>query len=328
MTDLTGLLITLSVLGLAIIIDAIIGDPPPPPWKSLYYKLHPTVWMGNVTTKLKPIFKNEKPKIEKINGVLLAVVLITIFTIPTYVGLKLIVTYIHIIVYILVAALILKLTICIKLETDWCKAAATAIKSEDLNEARRYAHFSRRDNKNLTGSLIVSSVIESVTENLTDFRLSPIIFYGFFGVPGAVAFRVINTLDGMVGFRDSENINIGWFSAKLDTIVNYIPSRLTAIMIVVSAAILGEDYKNSWKIARRDQNKVPSTNHGWQMAAIAGALNVQLEKPGNYIIGDPKEELTPDKIMKTVRIRNMVMLLCILAMIPIFLLRGPFNFPI
>jgi adenosylcobinamide-phosphate synthase len=328
MTDLTGLLITLSVLGLAIIIDAIIGDPPPPPWKSLYYKLHPTVWMGNVTTKLKPIFKNEKPKIEKINGVLLAVVLITIFTIPTYVGLKLIVTYIHIIVYILVAALILKLTICIKLETDWCKAAATAIKSEDLNEARRYAHFSRRDNKNLTGSLIVSSVIESVTENLTDFRLSPIIFYGFFGVPGAVAFRVINSLDGMVGFRDSENINIGWFSAKLDTIVNYIPSRLTAIMIVVSAAILGEDYKNSWKIARRDQNKVPSTNHGWQMAAIAGALNVQLEKPGNYIIGDPKEELTPDKIMKTVRIRNMVMLLCILAMIPIFLLMGPFNFPI
>jgi adenosylcobinamide-phosphate synthase len=328
MTDLTGLLITLSVLGLAIIIDAIIGDPPPPPWKSLYYKLHPTVWMGNVTTKLKPIFKNEKPKIEKINGVLLAVVLITIFTIPTYVGLKLIVTYIHIIVYILVAALILKLTICIKLETDWCKAAATAIKSEDLNEARRYAHFSRRDNKNLTGSLIVSSVIESVTENLTDFRLSPIIFYGFFGVPGAVAFRVINTLDGMVGFRDSENINIGWFSAKLDTIVNYIPSRLTAIMIVVSAAILGEDYKNSWKIARRDQNKVPSTNNGWQMAAIAGALNVQLEKPGNYIIGDPKEELTPDKIMKTVRIRNMVMLLCILAMIPIFLLMRPFNFPI
>ena len=328
MADLTGLLITLCILGLAIIIDAIIGDPPPPPWKSLYYKLHPTVWMGNVTTKLKPIFKNKKPKIEKINGVLLAVVLITIFTIPTYVGLKLILTYIHTIVYILVAALILKLTICIKLESDWCKAAATAIESGDLNEARRYAHFSRRDNKNLTGSLIVSSVIESVTENLTDFRLSPIIFYGFFGVPGAVAFRVINTLDGMVGFRDTENINIGWFSAKLDTIVNYVPSRLTAILIVVSAAILGEDYKNSWKIARQDQSKVPSTNHGWQMAAIAGALNVQLEKPGNYIIGDPKEPLTPDKIMKTVRIRNMVMLLCILAMIPIFLLMEPFIFPI
>lgn len=328
MADLTGLLITLSVLGLAIIIDAIIGDPPPPPWKSLYYKLHPTVWMGNVTTKLKPGFKNENPKIEKINGVLLALALIAIFTIPTYVGLKLIVTYLHIIVYVLVAALILKLTICIKLETDWCKAAAKAIESEDLEEARRYAHFSRRDNKNLTGSLIVSSVIESVTENLTDFRLSPIIFYGFFGVPGAVAFRAINTLDGMVGFRDPENINIGWFSAKLDTIVNYVPSRLTAILIVISAAILGEDYKNSWTIARRDQTKVPSTNHGWQMAAIAGALNVQLEKPGHYIIGDPKEELTPDKIMKTVRIRNVVMLLCILTMVPIFLLMGPFIFPI
>jgi adenosylcobinamide-phosphate synthase len=328
MADLTGLLIALSILGLAIIIDAIIGDPPPPPWKSLYYKLHPTVWMGNVTTKLKPVFKNSNPKIEKINGILLALALIAIFTIPTYVGLKLLVTYLNIIVYVLVAALILKLTICIKLETDWCKAAAKAIESGDLEEARRYAHFSRRDNKNLTGSLIVSSVIESVTENLTDFRLSPIIFYGFFGVPGAVAFRAINTLDGMVGFRDPENINIGWFSAKLDTVVNYVPSRLTAILIVVAAAILGEDYKNAWKIAKRDQTKVPSLNHGWQMAAIAGALKVQLEKPGHYIIGDPEEELTPDKILRTLKIRNVIMILCIVLMVPVFLVMTAYWFPI
>ena len=328
MIDVTGLLITFCVLGLAIIIDRIIGDPPPPPWKSLYYKIHPTVWMGNLTTALKPHFKNSNPKIEKINGVLLALVVIAVFTLPVYFGLKTIFTTLHIMVYVLVAALILKLTICMKLETDWGKAAAKAIESGDLTEARKYAHFSRRDNKNLTGPQIVSSVIESITENLTDFRLSPIIYYGFFGVPGAVAFRAINTLDGMVGFKDPENINIGWFSAKLDTVVNYIPSRLTAILIVLAAAILGEDYKNAWTIARRDQTKVPSLNHGWQMAAIAGALRVQLEKPGHYIVGDPTEELDPNKIIRTLRIRNVSLILCILFMIPIFLTNEQLSIPI
>ncbi len=327
MIDITGLLITGCVLGLAIIIDSIIGDPPPPPWKSLYYKLHPTVWMGNLTNALKPHFKNPNPKIEKLNGVLLALVVISVFTLPVYFGLKFIFTSFSVIVYVIVAAFILKLTICIKLETDWGKAAAKAIESGDLTEARRYAHFSRRDNKDLTGPLIVSSVIESITENLTDFRLSPIIYYGFFGVPGAVAFRAINTLDGMVGFRDPENINIGWFSATIDTIVNYIPSRLAAILIVFASAILGEDYKNAWAIASRDQTKVPSLNHGWQMAAIAGALGVQLEKPGHYIIGDPTEELDSNKIIRTLRIRNVALILCILFMIPIFLLMNSYLVP-
>jgi adenosylcobinamide-phosphate synthase len=327
MLNINGFLIAVCVLVLAIIIDWIIGDPPPPPWKSLYYKLHPTVWMGNLTNKLKPHFKNPSPRREKLNGALLALVIIVTFTLPVYFGLKIIYTYLGVIVYTLIAALILKLTICIKLETDWGKAAAKAIESGNLKEARRYAHFSRRDNKDLTSPLIVSSVIESIVENLTDFRLSPIIFYAFLGVPGAVAFRAINTLDGMVGFRDPENINIGWFSATLDTIVNYIPSRLTTVLIIVASAILGEDYKNAWAIARRDQAKVPSINHGWQMAVIAGALGVQLEKPGHYIIGDPVEELTADKIIRTLRIRNVVLILCILFLLPIILIISSFIFP-
>jgi adenosylcobinamide-phosphate synthase len=327
MINIDGFLIAVCALVLAIIIDWIIGDPPPPPWKSTYYKLHPTVWMGNLTAALKPHFKNPSPRREQLNGVLLVLTIIAAFTLPVYFGLKIVLTYLGVIAYALVAALILKLTICIKLETDWGKAAAKAIESGDLKEARRYAHFSRRDNKNLTGPQIVSSVVESIVENLTDFRLSPIIFYAFFGVPGAVAFRAINTLDGMVGFRDPENINVGWFSATLDTIVNYFPARLTTILIILASAILGEDYKNAWAIARRDQAKVPSLNHGWQMAVIAGALGVQLEKPGHYIIGDPVEELTSDKIIRTLRIRNVVLILCILFMLPIILLVSFFLFP-
>ena len=111
--------------------------------------------------------------------------------------------------------------------------------------------------------------------------------YALFGVTGAIAFRAINTLDGMVGFKDKEHINTGWFSANLDTVVNYIPTRFTALLMIVAAAILGKDAKNAWKIARRDHAKTPSRNHGWPMAAMAGALKVQLEKPGQYVLGEP-----------------------------------------
>jgi adenosylcobinamide-phosphate synthase len=160
-----------------------------------------------------------------------------------------------------------------------------------------------------------------MAENLTDFRLSPIFYYALFGVPGAVAFRAINTLDGMVGFKDPAHINIGWFSAKLDTAANYIIARLTTILIILAAALLGEDYKNAWKIAHRDQAKVPSINHGWLMAAMAGALNVQLEKPEYYVIGDKIQEVSHVHILKTLKIRNVVMVLFILLIgFPLMLL--------
>jgi len=327
MITITNLLVAVSVLVLALVIDLIFGDPSPNYPRRLQFRLHPTVWMGKLTTVLEPHFKNPNPKIEKLNGVLLALTVIVTFTLPVYFGLRIIYTYLHVLVYIIVAALILKLTICMKLETDWGIAAAKAIKSGDLTEARKYAHFSRRDNRELTGPQIVSSVIESLAENLTDFRLSPIFYYSFFGVPGAVAFRAVNTLDGMVGFKDPEHLHIGWFSAVFDTIVNYIPARLTTLLIILASAILGEDYKSAWTIARRDQAKIPSINHGWQMASMAGALRVQLEKPGQYAVGDPVEELDSDKILCSLRIRNVAIILAILLMLPVLLLTNVYLFP-
>jgi len=328
MIAITSLLIAVSVLVLALVLDLIFGDPSPNYPRRIQFKLHPTVWMGKLTTVLEPHFKNPNPKIEKLNGVLLALTVIITFTLPVYFGLKIISTYLGILVYIIVAAVILKLTICMKLETDWGIAAAKAIESGDLNEARKYAHFSRRDNKDLTGPQIVSSVIESLSENLTDFRLSPIFYYGFFGVPGAVAFRAVNTLDGMVGFKDPEHLHIGWFSAVSDTIVNYIPARLTTLLIILASAILGEDYKSAWTIACRDQAKIPSINHGWQMASMAGALCVQLEKPGQYAVGDQIEELTSSKIIRALRIRNVAIMLALLFMLPVLLLTSLYLFPL
>ena len=322
MMAILAVVIGLSVLLLAILIELVIGDPSPwKPWKRIY-NLHPTVWLGNLTKALEPHFKNTNSKIEKLNGVFLALIVIAVITVPVYFGLKYLFIFFGAVAFVIVAAIIFKFTICIKLETDGAKAVAKAIQANDLAEARKYAHFSRRDSSQLTGPLIGSAVIESMVENLTDFKLSPFIYYSFFGLPGAVAFRAVNTLDGMVGFKDKEHMNTGWFSANLDTVINYIPSRLTTVLMIISAAILGDDYKSAWRIARRDHKRVQSRNHGWQMAAIAGALHIQLEKPGRYTVGDSLEVLTSDKIMRALKVRDLSIVLCVLLVLPIIAVIG------
>ncbi|MCL2642000.1 MAG: cobalamin biosynthesis protein [Candidatus Bathyarchaeota archaeon] len=320
-------LLGVSILVLAVILDLIIGDPSPwKPWKRIY-NLHPTVWLGQLTKKLEPHFKTRNTTLEKFNGIILALIIIGIITIPTYFGLYYLCIFLGAAAYLIVALVLFKFTICIKLETDGAIAVAKALETNDIEEAKKYAHFSRRDATNLTGPQIGSAVIESMVENLTDFKLSPFLYYAFFGLPGAVAFRAINTLDGMVGYKDKEHINTGWFSANLDNIINYIPSRFTTILMIISAAILGYDYKAAWRIAKRDHKRVQSRNHGWQMAAIAGALHIQLEKPERYTVGDPLEIITPDKILKSLKVRNLSIVLCILIVIPIIVMIG-FYLPI
>jgi adenosylcobinamide-phosphate synthase len=322
MNPILPIAISIGTLILAVIIDLIVGDPSPwKPWHRLY-NLHPTVWLGNLTKALEPHFKNANAKIEKLGGVFLALIVIAAITVPVYFGLKYLFIFLGAVAYVIAASIIFKFTICIKLETDGAVAVAKAIQANDLEEARKYAHFSRRDSSQLSGSLIGSAVIESMVENLTDFKHSPFIYFAFFGLPGAVAFRAVNTLDGMVGFKDKEHMNTGWFSANLDTIVNYVPSRFTTALMIISAAILGEDYRSAWRIARRDHKRVQSRNHGWQMAAIAGALHIQLEKPGRYTVGDPLEVLTPDKIMRSLKIRDVSIVLCILMVLPIIVVVG------
>lgn len=296
------------ILFLAITIDLIFGEPP---WKPPYV-LHPTVWMSKITRTLLSFFKNKNPKIEKINGVILALMVMLIFVLPLYLCLKLINSTLGILFYLPIAAIILKTSFCIRLETELAKAAIQHVKGNNLQKAREHASlFSRRDVENLTGPQVVSAVVESISENLTDFKLSPLFYYTFFSVSGAVAFRVINTLDGTVGFKDEEHINIGWFSASLDTLANYVVARLSVFLVVLASFVLKENYKNAWKIAVRDRKKISSVNHGWTVAAMAGALQVRLEKPGYYAVGDEIEELSSTHISRALKIRNVVLVLFI-----------------
>lgn len=306
-------LVAVSVLFLAIIIDLLLGDPP--------WKMHPTLWMGELTKALEPHFKNSNPMIERLNGVLLALIVIGLVVVPVYFGLGLVYAVLGVLTYVLVAAVIFKLTFSIKLETKWAVAAARAVESGDLTEGRKIVtYFSRRDPSDLTGPQIVSAIVELIAENLPDFKLTSIFYYAFLGVPGAVAVRAINTLDSVIGFKDPVHINIGWFSAILDTLINYIPSRLSALLIVSASAILGEDWKGAWKIAQRDQSNITSINHGWPIAAMAGALRIQLEKPGYYIVGDKIEDPSPNHIMRVLRIRSVAIILCVILLLPILFL--------
>ena len=326
-----GIITAVAVLIFAIVLDLILGDPSPNYPDKLAFKLHPTVLMGNFTKKIEPYFKNPDPKMEKFLGVLLGLTVIAAFAVPTFFGLWAVYTflpnYLNILLYAVIGIILLKMTICIKLETDWAKATAAAINQDDAAETKKYAHFSRRDSKNLNATQMGSAVIESMSENLIDFKLSPMMSFALFGVTGAIAFRAINTLDGMVGFKTKEHINTGWFSANLDNFVNYIPTRLTALLMIVAAAILRMDAKNAWRVARRDHKKTQSRNHGWPMAATAGALRIQLEKPGQYILGDPQEPLTGDKVLGALKIRDVTIVLWGLICVAVLILVRLWIFP-
>jgi adenosylcobinamide-phosphate synthase len=193
----------------------------------------------------------------------------------------------------------------------------------DYDKARQLLpYIVRRNPTELNERQIISAAVESIAESTTDGITSPFFFFALFGVPGAFAFRVINTLDSVVGYKDSENVNIGWFSAKMDTITNYIPARLTAILMVVSAMLLGENWRSSWRILQRDKNKTASLNAGWTISAMAGALNTQLEKQGYYALGDG-EDISPADIRQALRIMELtVVLFGVVVVFPVLALKA------
>jgi adenosylcobinamide-phosphate synthase len=209
-SNIVSIIAAIVILCLSILLDLVFGDPSPNYPDKWVFKLHPTVLMGKFTKKIEHYFKNPEAKMEKFLGVLLGLTVIATFAIPVFFGLWAIYTfipfYMNILVYGFIAVILIKMTICIKLETDWAKATAKAIDESNLPEAKKYSHFSRRESKDLNGAQMGSAVIESMSENLIDFKLSPMMSFALFGVTGAIAFRAINTLDGMVGFKTKEHI--------------------------------------------------------------------------------------------------------------------------
>jgi adenosylcobinamide-phosphate synthase len=210
----------------------------------------------------------------------------------------------------------------VKCMRQYTTPIANALEKDNVDEAKRLLpYIVRRDPATLSKRHVVSAAVESIAESITDGVTSPFFYFALFGVPGAFVYRVINTLDSMVGYKDEAHGNIGWFSANLDTVANYVPSRLTAMLMVVSAMLLGENWRGSWRIIRRDRRCMTSVNAGWTIAAMAGALSTQLEKPGFYKLGD-EDGLEPAHIKRALRMMSVtVVLFSAAVVVPILFLK-------
>ena len=131
-------------------------------------------------------------------------------------------------------------------------------------------------------------------------------------------YRAINTIDSMIGYKTTLFKNVGWFGASCDTILNYIPSRLTGLVMVLSALLLGYDWKKSFHIMKRDSRKLESSNAGFPMTALAGALGTKLEKMNYYTIGEGSVEFTKSHIISAVTLMKVSSILfCGIVTIPI-----------
>jgi adenosylcobinamide-phosphate synthase len=315
LTSFSFLIDSALILLIALLIDTFFGEVPD--------RAHPTVWMGKVISFLKPRIRNANPVNEKINGALLALFVMVLFAVPAFFILFLVRQLLGWLQYIIVAAVLLKMTFAVKCMSQYTLPVADAIEKGDVGKAKSLLHYIvRRDPATLDERHVISAAVESIAESTTDGVTSPIFFFALFGVPGAFAYRVINTLDSMVGYRDEAHVNIGWFSANVDTFANYVPTRLTALLMVVSAMFLRENWRSSWRIIKRDRRNMSSVNAGWTIAAMAGALETQLEKPSSYKLGDG-EELSPVHIRRALRIMNLtVVLFSFVVVVPILLLKG------
>jgi len=181
---------------------------------------------------------------------------------------------------------------------------ATALSAGDLPEARRLAswHLVSRDTSTLDEARVAAAAIESVAENTSDGILGPLLYYALGGLPGALAYRYVNTCDSMLGYRDAAREWLGKAPARLDDLLNLIPARLTAFLLTLAARLTGEDAAGARRIRQRDARTTASPNAGHPMSAMAGALGVELEKVGYYRLGAGQRPPRARDIARAIRL--------------------------
>ena len=303
------------IVAFALLLDFLVGDP-----KTKY---HPTAWIGKLIASLVPFTKSNSIRKELIGGILLvSVIVVTVCTVLVVldIGISLLtIDIVSLIVSIAVGSILLKTTIAIRGMQKHALAVVDAVEKGDLGSARNHlSMIVKRDTKNLDKNHILSGVLESVSENTVDGITGPLFYYAIFGLPGAFVYRAINTVDSMIGYKTTLFKNVGWFGAKCDTVLNYAPSRLTGLVMILGALILGYNWKESLYIMRRDSGKLESTNAGFPMAALAGALGTRLEKMDYYTIGNGSIEFTKSHIMSAVTLMKVSSILfCGIITIPI-----------
>ncbi len=278
---------TIIILFLALLIDLALGEPP--------HLIHPVVWMGKVIALLEKGGRSLSPPGQFLYGVAMVLVTAGLFTVPAY-FLLLYLKSLNSVIYVIIGAWLLKATFSFK----GLRQAALMVKSllvaDKLDEARfELRALVGRDTRDLTAPRLVSATVESVAESTGDGLIAPLFYFLLLGVPGAIAYRVVNTADSMVGYHGKYEYS-GKFAARLDDVLNFIPARLAALLLVLATFLSRRDGRSSWQVALGDHARTRSHNGGWPMAAMAGALNVQLEKVGYHKLGKANAPLLPETI--------------------------------
>jgi adenosylcobinamide-phosphate synthase len=287
----TNLDTTLGILGLAWFFDLVVGEYPS--------VLHPVVWMGrfiSAAMRLAPAAGWWRQFF--FGGAL------TLLLVGSSAGLAWLAMdwTDSVMVKIVLGAYLLKASFALRALGRAAQAVVKPLEAGNLPAARlALRSLCSRPVDELNREELLAATIESVAENTSDSLVAPLFYFVLLGVPGAVAYRAINTLDAMIGYRGRFEA-LGKCAARLDDLVNFIPARITALFFLAVGWCRGGKTWQGWRILRRDGKQTPSPNAGRPMAAMAGLLEVQLAKSGAYTLGDVGTDLTPAKVNQAWRI--------------------------
>ena len=289
-------------LTIGFILDLLIGDPNNP--------FHPVRGIGLLASKLETIFRKLLKNSLKIAGLIVWMITIILTFAITY-GIIFVCMKINKYLGIIVQGIIIYFCISAKgLVVEGYKVIKYLNEGNIEKSRKQLSYIVGRDTESLDSKEITRAVIETIAENMSDGVIAPILFAGIFGAAGSMAYKAVNTMETMFGYKNEKYIKFGYFPAKLDDLFNYIPARVTGIFIIISSFFLKRDYKNSFKIYKRDRYNHTSPNSAHPEAAMAGALDIQLGGANYYfgkivekpVIGDKIKEIEINDVKKTAEI--------------------------
>ena len=262
------------VLALSFLLDASLSEPPT--------ALHPVVWLGHAIAPLKRL-SPRAPAVELAVGALY----VALVTLGAALSCWWLLRALAFLPYAAAALAVYALWSCFALK-GLCLAGAEladALEQDDLLRARRaLTSLCSRDPSELSSRELAGAAIESLTENASDSVVAPLLYFTLLGAPAALFYRAANTLDAMVGYRGRFEY-LGKPAARLDDLLNLVPARLTALLLLLTGALQGLSARRGFSICWRDRALTESPNAGWPMAMAAGLLGVQLDKRGAYVLG-------------------------------------------
>lgn len=281
------------LLALAVGWDLLLGEPPA--------AVHPVVWFGRIAAWLVARAPAGGPRAQFLYGGALALLpplgYAALARQLMRAGRRLPAP-----IAVALAVPLLKSTFAVRALREAGEGVQRPLTAGDLDAARRgLRSLVSREAAGLDERLVAAAAVESLAENLGDAVVAPFLYYAVGGLPAALAYRAVNTLDATVGYRGRYEW-LGKAAARLDDLANLVPSRVAALSIVLAAAVAGEDARGAWWIMRRDAGRTASPNAGWPMAAMAGALGVELEKVGHYRLGDPRAAVDTRTIARADRL--------------------------